>query len=580
MTTKSTFQLFHQAIVDHWGAYLIGTAAMLLTSASEALTPKFIQWTIDLLTLRAGASSHLPAMFQQGSLAMTLHFLALGLFAVLAAGWCGRLGWRNTLARRTHEEAFSYKNQFWDTLRTQPLGFFHKYPLGDLMNRGISDINRVRAIHGFTIVMTYDVIFFTLLAVSSMMMIDWQLTLLCLVAVPFLPRPMTKISRDEYSQHIHAQTKLSDLSDLIAQALGTIRLTRATASERLWQGNLAAKADEYAKSRFNVIKTGFKIYPLSMVSTLVAYLFLLTYGIYKVRHGLLTIGEFVALQSYVLLLQVPLGELGDLFAEWQTGFASFARLVEILNFRRTSPLAPEVPEGALSPAPPAWAIRVQNLTFSYADAKKPALSRIDLAVAHGGRLGITGPIGAGKSTLLYALCSLLERPEGQIELMDEDLAGVGHGLARKHVTLVPQRAFLFAGSIRDNLTLDGAFTDDALWEALGTAQIRDEVAVLEGGLDAWIGEGGINLSGGQKQRIALARAILRASPILLLDDCLSAVDAITEERILAAFATHFHDRTIVWVAHRLSTLALCEEICHMHEGRIVRMSRMPRGGAS
>ena len=352
MTTKSTFQLFHQAIVDHWGAYLIGTAAMLLTSASEALTPKFIQWTIDLLTLRAGASSHLPAMFQQGSLAMTLHFLALGLFAVLAAGWCGRLGWRNTLARRTHEEAFSYKNQFWDTLRTQPLGFFHKYPLGDLMNRGISDINRVRAIHGFTIVMTYDVIFFTLLAVSSMMMIDWQLTLLCLVAVPFLPRPMTKISRDEYSQHIHAQTKLSDLSDLIAQALGTIRLTRATASERLWQGNLAAKADEYAKSRFNVIKTGFKIYPLSMVSTLVAYLFLLTYGIYKVRHGLLTIGEFVALQSYVLLLQVPLGELGDLFAEWQTGFASFARLVEILNFRRTSPLAPEVPEGALSPAPP------------------------------------------------------------------------------------------------------------------------------------------------------------------------------------------------------------------------------------
>ena len=581
MTSKSPYQLYCQSLAHHWPAYLVGTVAMFLTSGSEAMAPKFIQWTIDLLTFREKAVSHLPALFQYGSITMTLRLLVLGLAAVLVVGWFGRLGWRHTLARRTHEEAFSYKNQFWDTLRYQPLNFFHKYPLGDLMNRGISDINRVRAIHGFSLVLTYDVIFFTLIAVTSMLMIDWQLTLLTFVALPFLPRPMTKISRQEYSQHISSQSKLSDLSDLIAQALGTIRLTRATAGEQMWQGNLADQADGYAKTRFNVIRTGFKIYPLSMVSTLVAYVVLLTYGIYKVRLGQLTIGEFVALQSYVLLLQVPLAELGDLFAEWQTGFASFERLVEILNFRRTPP-AEEQLEAKTAPAvvPSAescWALLIQELSFSYADAKQPALSRINLALAPGGRLGITGPIGSGKSTLLRAICGLLDHPQGTISLMGEQLAGGNHKMATKHITLVPQKTFLFAGSIRDNLVLDGAFSDDQLWEALTIVHIHDEILAFDGALDAWIGEGGINLSGGQKQRIALARAILRDTPILLLDDCLSAVDALTEDKILEAFAARFSHRTIVWVAHRLSTLALCPEICHMHEGRIVRTQAADRG---
>ena len=129
------------------------------------------------------------------------------------------------------------------------------------------------------------------------------------------------------------------------------------------------------------------------------------------------------------------------------------------------------------------------------------------------------------------------------------------------------------------MILDKGFNDELLWEALRIVQIADEVAGFDGGLDAWIGEGGINLSGGQKQRIALARAILRETPILLLDDCLSAVDAVTEEKILAAFATRFQQRTIVWVAHRLSTLALCASVCHLHEGRIVRVEGVPEGGA-
>jgi ATP-binding cassette subfamily B protein len=577
MTTSTPIQLFRKSLFDHFPAYLFGTVAMGIVSASEAAMPKFIQWTIDTLTPGSQLTKQIPRLFARPTPEATLNMLVLGFLATLVIGWFGRLSWRQTLARRTHVEGYFYKNRFWNALRHQPLNFFHTYPLGDLMNRGTSDINRVRAIHGFSLVMTYDVIFFTTLSAIGMFFIDVQLTLLTFLVVPFLPRTMNKINRLEYSLHLRAQRKLSKLSDVIVQTLSTIRLQRATASEDLWQQSMQREAESYAQKRIVMLRTGWKIYPLSAVPVLAAYLLLLTLGVYKISTGTLTIGGFVAFQSYVLLLQGPLSELGEVLAEWQTGFASFARVVEILNLKVTPRHNKEATGTEKSAPHPTWAasgeslIDIQNLSLKYPGAALSALKEVSLKIKAGEKIGITGPIGAGKSTLLGVLAGISTGYEGTVKIKDQLLPDFSNEERTGLITVIPQKSFLFAGSIRDNLVLDAAYTDDMLWDALTSVQLADDVRLMPAGLDSWIGEGGLNLSGGQKQRLAIARALLRKTDIILLDDCLSAVDAVTEEKILRAFETHFARQTVIWVAHRKSTLALCSRIIHMDEGLITEI---------
>jgi ATP-binding cassette subfamily B protein len=398
-----------------------------------------------------------------------------------------------------------------------------------------------------------------------MLMIHVKLALLCLCIIPFLPRQIIKISRREYTFHQVAQEQLSLLSDLISQAVKTIRLQRATASEQVWEEKLGTYAKEYARRQFKVLHASWQIFVLGALPTIFAYGILFTYGVMEVQAGRVTIGAFIALQSYVLLLQSPLFELGSVISEWQTGFASFHRLTEIYNLERDSASTSDAVIHRFHN--PGVAVRLQDLSYSY-DQKQHVLSHINLIIPQGEKLGLIGPIGAGKSTLVNIVAGLLEHPIGQVQI---------HGLNReqgqrdwivRQITMVPQKPFLFAGTIRHNLSPVGTADEAAMIDALKTVELWDDVQKFVGGLDCWIGEWGINLSGGQKQRLSLARALLKPSPILILDDCLSAVDSITEARILAQLKIRLTGRTVIWTAHRLSTLQLCDRILRLEDGRL------------
>lgn len=551
----SPARLFIENLKKHRFAYGLGTAAMLITSLSEVFLPKFIQWSIEVLTEKNTADPH-----------GTLDKLVLGLIATLTLGWLGRVGWRQILARQTHLAGHDMKTRLWSVLKDQPLSMLDRFSLGDLMNRATADWNKTRFIHGFTIVLTFDLIFFTTLSVISMLMIHAKLALLCLCIIPFLPRQIIKISRREYTFHQVAQEQLSLLSDLISQAVKTVRLQRATASERVWEEKLGTYAKEYARRQFKVLHASWQIFVLGALPTIFAYGILFTYGVMEVQAGRVSIGAFIALQSYVLLLQSPLFELGSVISEWQTGFASFHRLTEIYNLERDTPSTSDAVIHRFHN--PGVAVRLQDLSYSF-DQKQDVLSHINLIIPQGEKLGLVGPIGSGKSTLVNCVAGLLEHPQGQIQI---------HGLNReqgqrdwivKQITMVPQKPFLFAGSIRHNLSPVGTADEAAMIDALKTVELWDDVQKFVGGLDCWIGEWGINLSGGQKQRLSLARALLKPSPILILDDCLSAVDSITEARILAQLKTRLAGHTVIWTAHRLSTLQLCDRILRLEDGRLL-----------
>jgi len=582
-------QVFRGSLREHWGLYLSGSLSLVLTSTTEIAAPKFIQWSIDVLTGTKAGKAEVPGVFTGASQVETLNSLVIWLLVSLLVGWLGRFIWRQTLARRSHQAARDLKIGLWRNLRLQPLQTFQKYSLGDLMNRATGDLNAGRSIHGFTIVLTYDMVFLTILGSTAMLLIDWQLALYCLLCFPLLPRFVVKLARREYTQHIWAQEKLSALSDLVAQSLTSIRLQRATASEGMWQRALEAEAKDYADRRFEVLHTGLKMFPLGALPILLAYAILLVLGVRKIQEGSLTAGEFVALQSYVMILQIPLLEMGDVISEWQRGFASLNRIVEIFNLGKKSGASlrteardaahPEVEtRDQSSEAGPV--ARVVGLTIVLPGMQSPVLAGINLDIPAGARLGICGPIGSGKSTLLSVLAGLADVPSGVVFIGGQDISRVSRSFLTSQVAMVPQKAFLFAGSIRYNLCLnlnDGSVTDNDLWNVLELVGLAGEVTAFKEGLDTWIGEWGINLSGGQKQRLALARALLRPRPLLLLDDCLSAVDAVTEEKILTGLSEKFAGRTVVWVAHRPSTLRLCTSVYHLEAGKIRPASYLDRG---
>ena len=554
--------LYWQSIKDHKAIYALGLFTLLVTSAAEVMVPKFVQWILDLLV-----HSRTPAWLGNvgATRSVSLDHLIGGLMGAVFMGWCGRVGWRQTMARRTHNAGYELKNRLWNALRHQRLGVFLRFPLGDLMNRATADWNSGRIIHGFTLVLTFDLIFFTLLSVGSMMMIHLPLTLVGLLGFPLLAPFVLRYARKEYDLHMTAQERLSGLSHLISQTIVSVRLQRATGSEAVWQSKLSSAAREYADRRFEVLRTGWRIFPFGTLPTVMTYAVLMTYGIYEIHAGRLSIGAFIAMQSYVLLLQVPLFELAEIFSEWQTGLAGMERIAAIDGLRDTEKRRPgHVPHPAH-----ANVVTLSAIDFTYPNAPLPTLRGLNLTLTAGERLGITGPIGSGKSTLVTLLAGLYQPSHGRYELLGRQADELGREGFTASVGLVPQKTFLFAGTIRRNLELDQAATDAELWDALRVVRLDEEVRAMALGLDSLLGESAVNLSGGQRQRLSLARAVLRPAPLLLLDDCLSAVDAVTEQGILAELAQRFAGRTIVWVAHRASSLRLCDRVLEMADGTFI-----------
>ena len=565
--------LLRQTLRQRWALYGLGALAVFVTSVSEALIPKFTQWSIEVITAAVAGTAPrpLPGVFAAASPKAILARLAVHLLLLLGVGFLGRFGWRQLLARQTHDAGRSLKLRFWDSLRDLPLPTFKDYPLGELMNRATGDWNAARVIHGFTLVMTLDLMFLTALCVGNMLAISVRLTCCCLAVFALVPPPILRFARREHDLHLRAQESLGRLTAAVAQALATTRLQRATGSGAPWLARLRRDARSYGEARFQVVRTGLRIFPLGALPTLVAYGVLLTVGVGMIERGELSLGGFVAMLSYVMMLQSPLFEMGDVIAEWQRGMASLSRLGEVFALEDLAKVERRAQSTFDLPPVGEPLIEMAKLRFAHPGGRL-VLRDLSLTIRRGESVGIVGPIGAGKSTLLSLIAGLIPldqtRIAGSLTIGGVPVQEVGRAWLSTQIAMVPQRAFLFAGTVRSNLELDRPVPDRELWTALAWVSLEQEVRGFSGGLDAAVGESGINLSGGQRQRLALARALLRPRPILLLDDCLSAVDAATEAAILAGLEVRLRDVTLLWVAHRASTLGACGRVLRLVDGSL------------
>jgi ATP-binding cassette subfamily B multidrug efflux pump len=554
-TSMSPYKVWGLQFLENWGVYIGGCLAVIVTDFAEVFVPKLIADIVDFFSAQKTSptsNDNLEVFYRS----IWILLLVLGVQLIT------RIAWRLLLAQQSHYVSARMKNLLWEKLRFIPQNRIETdLSPGELMNVAAGDVSISRYLFGFTLVGTVDFVFLLTFCLFAMFSIDVGLTLMCLAIFPILPPLLHRLAKREGIQHQKAQNQLSQLTDLVAQNVSTVRLQKVTETSFFWEKRLKTAANDYRHSRTQVINTNYAFIPVTGLPPLIAYGILLYFGIQKLMLEQISIGEFVAMQSYIFIVQGPLFELGTLISEWQRGFASFKRYLNVLR----QPEEPQLRSGGFSfdqqlkNGPVLKSFEIKNLQFKH-DAQSDRLffNGLSQSLKPGDRWGIFGPVGTGKSTLVAILAGLKKGYQGEILLNKQPLNTIEAKSLRKIISIVPQKPFLFASTIYENLCLDNPLAGETdIHRALEICSIYDEVQSFPQGIQTKLGEWGINLSGGQKQRLTLARALLRKPEILFLDDCLSAVDTVTEEKILKNLDLHFKDQILIWIAHRPSTLKYC-----------------------
>lgn len=472
---------------------------------------------------------------------------------------------RRILVAMSRDIEFELRDRYFAHLQRLSAAYYQQHHTGDLMARGTNDLQAVRMLCGPAIMYSCNTIFTATGALFLMARINGALTLLALCTLP-LVAVVTKV----FGQRIHAlfqrvQEQFSTISTHVQENLSGVRVVRAYAQEAAVQSRFEELNRDYVERNHRLIRWTAAFHPLLHGLVGIGFVAVLWYGGWLVSVQRITVGQFVAFTFFLARLVWPMIAVGWVINLVQRGSASLARIFEVLDAE------PQIRDAPAGVAPPiSGALRVENLTFRYAARLRPALVDADFRVEAGATVAIVGRTGSGKSTLLSLICRLWDPPAGTLWVDGVDVRRIRLRHLRAAVAVVPQETFLFSATLAENIAFgDPAASREELRRVAQTAGLAEDLEILPAGLDTRVGERGLTLSGGQKQRVALARALLRRPRILLLDDCLSAVDTRTEERILGNLQAEFRGRTVFLVSHRISTVRQADLILVLEGGRIV-----------
>jgi len=471
---------------------------------------------------------------------------------------------RTTLLHNARRIEYRIRQDLYARLLSLDLTYFNHERTGDLISRFANDLTNVRMLVGFGVLNIINTSIVYLAAVFLMARISPLLTLLAIIPFPVMILVVKRISAAMFRRSKRAQEELARLTSAVEENVSAAAVVKAYCREVAAIEAFAAVSGRYMASNMRMAQLRGLMIPVMAATGALGTLIVLLIGGQKVVEGALTLGDFVAFNGYLAMLIWPTIILGWILNLMQRGAASMSRLNEVLQAESRvteaeNPLVPDRVQGG---------IELRDLVFAYGDT--PLLQGISLQIPAGSRLGIVGPIGSGKSTLAKLLARLYPVADGAILLDGVDVNRLSLRSLRDAIGFVPQESFLFSRSVAENIAFGRA---GASLEEIGIsarlASLDGDVERFPAGFDTMVGERGITLSGGQKQRTSIARALLKDPPVLILDDPLSAVDAGTEEEILASLAGFYGRRTVIIVSHRLSALRECDTIIYLDGGRIV-----------
>jgi ATP-binding cassette subfamily B protein len=475
---------------------------------------------------------------------------------------------------------YELRNDLFARLTRLPAAFYQKSRIGDVMSRATNDLSAVRMVLGPGIMYTATTVATFVGAVAFMARISVSLTLVALVPLAFVSFLVRHFGRQIHDRFEAVQAQLSTMNAIAQENLAGARVVRAYVQEAAEEARFATANQEYVRRNRGLIGLTGALYPGIQLLMGLGAMTVLWLGGRQVVGERITLGEFVAFSAYLTMLNWPMIALGWVVNLFERGEASLGRILELVD----APV--EISDAEARPGPPvAGAVSFRGLHFSYVPGR-PVLHDIDLEVPAGSTVAVVGPTGSGKSTLVNLIPRLFEAPAGTLLVDGRDVRTIPLPDLRGAVGFVPQEAFLFSDTLRENLAFGlGPGPEEtrraAVEAAAETAQLAKDVRDFPKGYDTFVGERGITLSGGQKQRAALARAIVTDPRILVLDDALSAVDTETEEAILRGLRGVMRSRTTFLVSHRVSTVKDADLIVVLRDGRIVERGthdRLVEGG--
>jgi ATP-binding cassette, subfamily B, multidrug efflux pump len=479
-----------------------------------------------------------------------------------------RYCWRINIHGFSRRCEADLRDQVFAHLQKLPLSYFQYTKTGDLMSRLTNDVQAVRELMGFGSLAIVDAVVVIFFSLTLMITINPWLTFWSMLAMPLIPVVVRYFGRKIFRWSRDTQAQLSDMSAYVLENLSGIRVVQAYAQELNQIRGFDQISAEYRRKSMWLATLWGIFWPLMQVMAGLAATVVLWLGGRQVLQGAMTLGEYVAFTGYLGMLTWPLMAIGYTANQYQRGTAALSRIAEVLD----TPISPRYRAlpAVNGSEPIQGSIEFRNLTFAYDGTPAPTLKNINLEIASGTVCAIVGETGSGKSTLVNLFLRLYEPADGTIFVDGADIKQLPRRRLEGAVGYVSQDIFLFFGSVRDNILLGAENGDtDRIDEAARIAQLLPAIESFGAGFDTVIGERGMRLSGGQKQRTALARAIIKDPPIVILDDAFSNVDAETEEEILRELKQFTRGRTTLLISHRMSTVRDADKIVYLRAGEII-----------
>lgn len=548
---KSTYLLRPYIRENRW-FILIGIACLIIVDFLQLAIPRIIKAAVDQLT---AFGIDAPSLLRYSGYILII--------ALLMGGF--RYVWRLCLIGLSRQVEEGLRNRLFSHIQTLSAGYFNRAKTGDIMAHATNDIQHIRMAAGMGLVALTDAVVLGFSTILFMAYINLRLTLFVIIPMPIIVFGTRFFSKRMHKAYQDVQGSFSDLTEVIRERFAGIRIIKAYTREAETIQKLETHSRDYISRNIQLITITGSFFPMMVFFSNVSLTIVIFLGGRQTIFGVISPGDFAAFISYLGLLTWPMMALGWVVNLIQRGTASLDRIDKIFQ---TAPDIHDHPD----PKPLRGiesGIDLKGVGFRFRPDEEKVLTDIDISLRRGRTVGIVGPPGGGKTTLLQLIPRVFDVSEGRILLDGTDIRHIRLADLRSMIAFVPQEPFLFAGTIRENITFDAPdITEEDLNRAVRNAALEETIRDFPRGLDTIVGEKGVILSGGQKQRIALARALLRDGPVLILDDPVSQVDMETGSAIIDTIRSLSENRTLLIVSHRLSALRFADRIITLRGGRI------------
>lgn len=475
---------------------------------------------------------------------------------------------RQTIIVASRHIEYDMKNEIFDQYQKLSLAFYKRNKTGDLMNRISEDVSRVRMYLGPAIMYTFNVGITLLLIVPIMFYWSPRLTLYVLAPLPVLAGSIYYVSKKINQKSEKVQRQLSTISSFVQEAFSGIRVLKAYVREEKSLQDFGDEANHYFERNKELYRINALFFPLMILLIGISTILTIFIGGQETIAGKISPGVIAQFIIYVNMLTWPVASIGWVTSLVQRAAASQERINEFLR------IEPEIVNPSQEDFNFKGNIDFKNVSFRYPDTGIEALKNLSFSLESGKSLAIVGKTGSGKSTIANLVARLYDVDSGDILVDGQNINSVNLNHLRQSIGYVPQEAFLFSTDIARNISF--GIDDNSLElveEAAKNAHLHDNIMEFPNGYQTKVGERGVTLSGGQKQRLSIARAIIKKPPVLILDDCLSAVDTETEEKILTNLKKLIDQSTSLIISHRVSSVKNADHIIVLEDGKVIEQGK-------